>query len=90
MATPQIRLAADRSAQAFPTVALPYCSGWDGIPAPGARALAASLTRGGLAVPVHCTAEEHLAELRQVWARPPEPLPSARRGPEGPGLPIRV
>jgi hypothetical protein len=73
--TPRIKLAADRSAQVFPTVALPYCSGWDGIPAPGARALAASLVRGALAAPVHCTADEFLAQLRRVWAASPRPLP---------------
>lgn len=62
-----VQRAADRSAEAFPVVALPDYAGWSGFTVPMARAISASLVRAGLAAPAKLTADEYIAEVRELW-----------------------
>lgn len=64
---PQVRRAADRSAQEFSVVALPDYHHWHGRIVIPARAVSASLTRAGIGEPDGITPEEYLAEVHALW-----------------------
>lgn len=74
---PLVRRAADRSAHTFPVTSLPEYGGWCGPSALAARAVSASLVRTGLADPDGMTADEYLAEVRELWTSRPWPRAEA-------------